>query len=90
MFFVHVAKTVAGYLGNRAARPTAYARPALGQVEEPEEPQDPGFEHDDSRPARSSLLFVVTHLATFKFGAYYEAPDGIRDLVQGPAGGRRG
>ena len=29
-----------------------------------------------------TALFVVTHLATFKFGRYYEAPDGIRDLYR--------
>ena len=29
-----------------------------------------------------TLLFVVTHLATFKFGTYYETPDGIRDLYR--------
>ena len=28
------------------------------------------------------LLFVVTHLATFKFGPYYETPDGIRDIYR--------
>jgi succinate dehydrogenase / fumarate reductase cytochrome b subunit len=29
-----------------------------------------------------TALFVVTHLATFKFGRFYEAPDGIRDLYR--------
>ena len=29
-----------------------------------------------------TLLFVVTHLATFKFGTYYETPDGIRDIYR--------
>jgi succinate dehydrogenase / fumarate reductase cytochrome b subunit len=27
-----------------------------------------------------TFLFVVTHLLTFKFGVYYETPEGIRDL----------
>ena len=27
-------------------------------------------------------LFVVTHLLTFKFGTYYESPEGIRDLYR--------
>jgi succinate dehydrogenase / fumarate reductase cytochrome b subunit len=29
-----------------------------------------------------TALFVVTHLATFKFGPYYEAHDGVRDLYR--------
>ena len=28
------------------------------------------------------LLFVVTHLVTFKFSPYYETPDGIRDIYR--------
>ncbi len=29
-----------------------------------------------------TLLFVVTHLVTFKFGPYYETADGIRDIYR--------
>ena len=29
-----------------------------------------------------TALFVVTHLATFKFGPFYAAPDGIRDIYR--------
>ena len=29
-----------------------------------------------------SLLFVVTHLSTFKFGPYYETAEGMRDLYR--------
>ena len=29
-----------------------------------------------------TLMFVVTHLATFKFGTSYETPEGIRDLYR--------
>ena len=66
VFFLHVVKTVAGCLGNRAARPTRYA-PALGEDEEPQQPQERGVVHDD-RHRHDPPLFVVTHLATFKFG----------------------
>ena len=81
VFFVHVAKTVAGYLGNRSARPTSYAVRRWARSKNPK-----------SRKSLASstmiltgtitALFVVTHLATFKFGAYYETPDGIRDLYR--------
>jgi succinate dehydrogenase / fumarate reductase cytochrome b subunit len=81
VFFVHIAKTVAGYLGNRAARPTPYAVRRWAKTKNPK----------SRKSAASSTmivtgtitaLFVVTHLATFKFGPYYESPDGIRDLYR--------
>ena len=81
IFFLHIAKTVAGYLSNRAARPTRYAVRRWAKTKNPR-----------SRKSLSSstmiltgtitALFVVTHLATFKFGAYYETPAGIRDLYR--------
>lgn len=81
VFFLHIAKTVAGYVQNRAARPAPYAVRRWAKTK--------------SARSRKSLasstmivtgsitaLFVVTHLATFKFGAYYETPDGLRDLYR--------
>jgi succinate dehydrogenase / fumarate reductase, cytochrome b subunit len=81
IFFLHVGKTVAAVLANRAARPTAYAVRRWAKTKNPK-----------SRKSLASstmiltgsitALFVVTHLATFKFGTFYEAPDGIRDLYR--------
>jgi succinate dehydrogenase / fumarate reductase cytochrome b subunit len=81
VFFLHVAKTVAGVLANRAARPTRYASRRWAKAKNPR-----------SRKSLASstmivtgtivLLFVVTHLSTFKFGTYYETGEGIRDLYR--------
>jgi len=81
VFFLHVAKTVAAVLANRAARPTPYAVRRWAKTKSPR-----------SRKSLASstmivtgtitALFVVSHLATFKFGAYYEAASGIRDLYR--------
>jgi succinate dehydrogenase / fumarate reductase cytochrome b subunit len=81
VFFLHVAKTVAGVLANRAARPTPYAVRRWAKTKSPR-----------SRKSLASstmiltgtitALFVVSHLATFKFGTHYEAADGIRDLYR--------
>lgn len=81
VFFLHVAKTVASQLANRAARPERYAVRAWAKSKNP-----------TSRKSLASstmivtgvvtALFVVTHLATFKFGPVYESADGIRDLYR--------
>ena len=81
VFFLHVAKTVAGVLANRAARPTGYASRRWAKTKNPR-----------SRKSLASstmivtgtivLLFVVTHLSTFKFGTYYETGEGLRDLYR--------
>lgn len=81
VFVVHVAKTVAGVLANRGARPTRYAVHRWAKTKSPR-----------SRKSLASTtmiltgtitaLFVVTHLATFKFGVYYETATGIRDLYR--------
>ena len=81
VFFLHVAKTVAGYLANRAARPTPYAVRRWAKTKNP---------RSRKSVASSTMivtgtitaLFAVTHLATFKFGPYYESADGIRDLYR--------
>jgi succinate dehydrogenase / fumarate reductase cytochrome b subunit len=81
VFFLHVAKTVAGVLGNRAARPDRYTVSRWARSKNPR-----------SRKSLASTtmiltgtvtaLFVVTHLATFKFGPAYQTPEGIRDLYR--------
>ena len=81
VFALHIFKTVAMFAGSYAARPHGYARKTWAK-----------HKNDRSRKSVSSttmiltgtitLLFVVTHLLTFKFGAYYETPAGIRDLYR--------
>lgn len=81
VFFLHVGKTVAGYLANRAARPTGYAVRRWAKSKNPKSRKS---------VASSTMIvtgtitavFVVTHLATFKFGTYYEGTAGIRDLYR--------
>jgi succinate dehydrogenase / fumarate reductase, cytochrome b subunit len=81
VFLLHIVKTVAGVLTNRAARPQPYAAKRWAKTKNPK-----------SRKSLASTtmivtgsviaLFVVTHLRTFKFGPVYETPDGIRDLYR--------
>ena len=81
IFVLHIVKTVALFGGSYAARPQRYAKRKWARTK-----------NDRSRKSVSSttmiltgtitLLFVVTHLLTFKFGAYYETTAGIRDLYR--------
>jgi len=81
VFLLHIVKTVAGVLANRAARPERYAKRAWAKTK-----------NSVSRKSWSSttmivtgtitLLFVVTHLMTFKFGTVYTTPEGIRDIYR--------
>jgi succinate dehydrogenase / fumarate reductase cytochrome b subunit len=81
VFLLHIAKTVAGFAANRAARPQAYAKTRWAKTKNPA-----------SRKSIASatmivtgtitLLFVVSHLLTFKFGPVYRTPEGIRDLYR--------
>ena len=81
IFALHIFKTVGLVVDSRAARPERYARRKWAKTK-----------NDRSRKSLSSstmiltgtitLLFVVTHLMTFKFGVYYETNDGIRDLYR--------
>ena len=79
IFLVHVVKTLATYRRNSSARPQAY--------------QDKQWAGHTSRKTWSSttmaltglfiLFFVVTHIRTFKFGAWYVDPaTGHRDLYR--------
>jgi succinate dehydrogenase / fumarate reductase cytochrome b subunit len=76
LFVTHAFKAVSVTLRNRAARGSGYAvKKRAGHT---------------SRKSLSSstmivtgiwlLLFAVIHLKTFKFGPWYETPDGMRDL----------
>jgi succinate dehydrogenase / fumarate reductase cytochrome b subunit len=79
VFLLHITKTVAGFVANKAARPQAYATKKWARSK-----------NAASRKSLASttmivtgtitLLFVVSHLLTFKFGPVYQTPEGIRDL----------
>lgn len=81
VFLLHIAKTAAGFAANRAARPQAYHATKWARTKNPV-----------SRKSLASatmivtgtitLLFVVSHLLTFKFGPVYTTPAGIRDLYR--------
>jgi succinate dehydrogenase cytochrome b subunit len=81
IFLLHIFKTVGLVAGSYTARPQGYAKKKWAKTK-----------NDRSLKSVSSstmiltgtitLLFVVTHLVTFKFGAYYETPAGIRDLYR--------
>lgn len=81
VFLLHIGKTLAGFLANRAARPEGYRAKKWAKTK-----------NAASRKSLASttmiltgsitLLFVVSHLLTFKFGSYYQSPAGIRDLYR--------
>jgi succinate dehydrogenase / fumarate reductase, cytochrome b subunit len=81
IFVLHIFKTVGLVAGSYSARPQRYAKKKWAKSK-----------NDRSRKSVSSstmivtgtitLLFVVTHLVTFKFGTYYETSAGIRDLYR--------
>jgi succinate dehydrogenase / fumarate reductase cytochrome b subunit len=81
VFVLHIFKTVGMLIDSYSARPDRYAKKKWAKRK-----------NDRSRKSVSSstmivtgtivLIFVVTHLLTFKFGTYYETPDGIRDLYR--------
>jgi succinate dehydrogenase / fumarate reductase cytochrome b subunit len=81
IFALHIIKTIMLVAGSYAARPQGYAKRKWAKTK-----------NSRSRKSVSSstmivtgtitLLFVVTHLVTFKFGTYYETPDGIRDIYR--------
>jgi succinate dehydrogenase / fumarate reductase cytochrome b subunit len=81
LFVLHIFKTVSLFAGSYAARPERYAKKKWAKTKS-----------DRSRKSLASstmiltgtitLVFVVTHLATFKYGAYYENAEGIRDIYR--------
>jgi succinate dehydrogenase / fumarate reductase cytochrome b subunit len=78
IFLLHIFKTVRLYAGAKTARPVAYERKQ--------------WAGGPSRKSWSStsmiftgivvLGFVILHLRKFKFGTWYETPEGIRDLYR--------
>jgi succinate dehydrogenase / fumarate reductase, cytochrome b subunit len=81
LFLLHIFKTVSMVAGSYSARPERYAKKQWAKTK-----------NDRSRKSLASstmiltgtitLVFVVTHLATFKYGAYYETAEGIRDIYR--------
>ena len=79
VFLLHIWKTVTNFFRNTAARPARYA------VKKP-------AGHTSRKTLSSStmivsgttiLIFLILHLKTFKFGAYYDAAEpGVRDLYR--------
>ncbi len=79
LFVVHIWKTVGNYVRNRGARPVAY------EVKKP-------AGHTSRKTLSSTwmifsgtmiLIFLVLHIKTLKFGAYYESAEpGVRDLYR--------
>jgi succinate dehydrogenase / fumarate reductase cytochrome b subunit len=78
IFLLHIYKTVRLYAGAKSARPVPYARKERAG-------------HTSRKTVASStmiltgiivLAFVILHLRAFKFGAWYESPEGIRDLYR--------
>jgi succinate dehydrogenase / fumarate reductase, cytochrome b subunit len=78
LFVTHAFKAIANVVRNRGARPEGYAvKRRAGHT---------------SRKSLASttmivtgtwlLLFIVIHLKTFKFGPWYDTPDGMRDLAR--------
>jgi succinate dehydrogenase / fumarate reductase, cytochrome b subunit len=78
IFLVHVYKTVTMYLGNQQARPLRYQ-----------------MKKRQGWPSRKSfasstmifsglwlLIFIVIHVRAFRYGAEYEAANGMRDLYR--------
>jgi succinate dehydrogenase / fumarate reductase, cytochrome b subunit len=78
LFLLHVYKTVRLYTGAKSARPVPYARK--------------DWARGPSRKSWASttmiltgiitFAFVILHLRAFKFGAWYEAQGGVRDLYR--------
>lgn len=77
LFLLHIYKTVRLYAGAKSARPVAYARKDWT-----------GAPNSRKTWASTSMIFtglillafVVLHLRTFKFGAWYDLEGGMRDL----------
>jgi len=78
IFLLHIYKTVRLYAGAKTARPVGYARKEWA-----------GGPSRKSWASTTMILsgiitfaFVILHLRAFKFGAWYEAQGGVRDLYR--------
>src|SRR4029453_14127290 len=76
LFVVHAFKAVAVTLRNRAARGSGYEMKARAGRNSRKTLASTTMIF----PGLCVLLFIVIPLGTFKFGPYYETPDGMRDL----------
>jgi succinate dehydrogenase / fumarate reductase cytochrome b subunit len=81
VFLAHVVKTSANAVANRAARPTRYAVREWAASKSPRSRKSLASTSMIVTGAFTAL-FVVTHLATFKFGPYYETAGRMRDLYR--------
>jgi succinate dehydrogenase / fumarate reductase cytochrome b subunit len=81
IFVLHVVKASVNWLANRTARPDRYQRRRWAKAKSPRSQKSLASSTMIVTGAVTAL-FVGTHLATFKFGAYYSAPGGIRDLYR--------
>lgn len=77
-FLTHIYKTIRMYAANQAARPVKYV-------------QKKSAGHTSRKTLASTtmivsgawlLIFVIVHVKAFKFGAHYEAADGLHDLYR--------
>jgi succinate dehydrogenase / fumarate reductase cytochrome b subunit len=78
LFLLHVYKTVRLYAGAKSARPVPYARTEWA-----------GGPSRKTWASTTMILsgivtfaFVILHLRAFKFGAWYQAEGGVRDLYR--------
>jgi succinate dehydrogenase / fumarate reductase, cytochrome b subunit len=78
VFLLHIYKTVRLYTGAKSARPVGYARKRWA-----------GGPSRKTWASTTMILtgivtfaFVILHLRAFKFGAWYQAEGGIRDLYR--------
>jgi succinate dehydrogenase / fumarate reductase cytochrome b subunit len=78
LFLTHAYKATFNFLRNREARGSAYAKKAWA-----------GHTSRKSLGSTTMILsgvwllaFTVLHLKTFKFGPWYDTPDGMRDLAR--------
>lgn len=81
VFLLHVIKAALMWVANQRARPDRYRKRTWAKSKSPRSRK--GFASSTMIATGTlMLLFVVTHLTAFKFGTYYETPDGIRDLYR--------
>lgn len=78
VFLLHIYKTVRLVASSREARPVRYVRKARA-----------GYPSRKSVASSTMIVtglvmlaFVILHLRAFKFGAWYDTPEGVRDLYR--------
>jgi succinate dehydrogenase / fumarate reductase, cytochrome b subunit len=81
VFLLHVINATLMWVANQSARPERYKKRAWAKTKSVRSRKTIASSTMILTGA-ITLLFVVTHLATFKFGTYYETPAGIRDLYR--------